>query len=471
METQNIEYKLQWRDEFLKEICGFANGQGGILYIGVNDNGEVVGVDKINELLEMLPNKVLTTMGIVVAVNLLEKDNLQYLEVRTEAHPYPINYKGSYYLRSGSTTQELKNNALNQFLLEKRGKTWDSVPQPYLDINDLDEASLHLFRKIAIRSQRMTETDLDGTRAQLLDRLHLTEGVYLKRAAALLFHSDPEKYITGACVKIGYFRTNTDLLYQDEIHGSLFHQVQQTIDLLTTKYMKSLIRYEDLQRIDELPIPRTALREALLNAIIHKFYGSGNPIQISVYEDKLMIYNAAVLPQNWTIETLLGKHNSEPANPDVANVFFRAGEIEAWGRGIERIVEACEAYGCPAPKWKLAGNGIWTVFYYKKSGEPLNEPLSDNNESKTVISAQKPSDLTENRSETVILEQKPSFPTPLVRAVYECICSNPKLKYRQLERELDVSESTILRAINWLKINGYINKDHSKINGQWQLTN
>lgn len=94
------------------------------------------------------------------------------------------------------------------------------------------------------------------------------------------------------------------------------------------------------------------------------------------------------------------------------------------------------------------------IFYYKKSGEPLNEPLSDNNESKTVISA-----------------QKPSFPTPLVRAVYECICSNPKLKYRQLERELDVSESTILRAINWLKINGYINKDHSKVNGQWQLTN
>ena len=111
------------------------------------------------------------------------------------------------------------------------------------------------------------------------------------------------------------------------------------------------------------------------------------------------------------------------------------------------------------------------IFYYKKSGEPLNEPLSDNNESKTVISAQKPSDLTGNGSETVILEQKPSFPTPLVRAVYECICSNPKLKYRQLERELDVSESTILRAINWLKINGYINKDHSKINGQWQLTN
>ena len=365
METQTVEYKQTWRDEFLKEICGLANAQGGTLFIGIDDKGNVCGINNAKELLETLPNKITMTMGIISAVNVLQKEGKDYLQIITDAHPYPINYKGIYYLRSGSTNQELKNNALNQFLLQKRGKTWDSVPQPYLESKDLDEQSIQIFQANALRSQRMNEADFVGTREHLLQKLHLYEGAYLKRAAALLFHPDPEVFITGAWVKIGYFQTNSDLLFQDEIHGSLFVQVKQIMDLLTTKYMKSIIRYEDIQRIDELPVPRTALREAVMNAVIHKFYGSGNPIQISIYEDKLMIYNSAILPAGWTTETLMGKHNSEPANPDIANAFFRAGDIEAWGRGIERIIDECHIYGCPTPEWKVTENGIWTTFYFK----------------------------------------------------------------------------------------------------------
>ena len=377
MENQNIEYKSQWKDEFLKEICAFANAQGGTLYVGIDDKGNVCGINNADTLLETLPNKITMTMGIVAAVNVLQKDGKNYLQIVTEPHPYPINYKGAYYVRSGSTSQELKNNALNQFLLQKRGKTWDSVPQPYLTSDDLDEQSIQIFRTNALRSQRMTEADFAGTREHLLQKLHLYEGSYLKRAAALLFHPDPETFVTGAWVKIGYFNTNTDLLYQDEIHGSLFVQVKQVLDLLTTKYMKSIIRYEDIQRIDELPVPRSALREAVMNAVIHKFYGSGNPIQISVYEDKLMIYNTAVLPIGWTTETLKGKHNSEPANPDIANAFFRAGDIEAWGRGIERIMDECKEYGCPCPEWKVTETGIWTTFHFKTTQKTTQKTILD----------------------------------------------------------------------------------------------
>ncbi|RCV62837.1 ATP-dependent DNA helicase RecG [Methanophagales archaeon] len=95
--------------------------------------------------------------------------------------------------------------------------------------------------------------------------------------------------------------------------------------------MRANISYDDLTRIEKYPFPRPALREALLNAVVHKDYSNGVPIQISVYDDKIVLWNDGQLPENWTIETLKQKHPSKPYNPDIANAFFRAGLIEAWG--------------------------------------------------------------------------------------------------------------------------------------------
>ena len=133
--------------------------------------------------------------------------------------------------------------------------------------------------------------------------------------------------------------------------------MKSTLDLISTKYLRATISYEGIQRIETLPIPREALREALLNAVVHKSYESLTPIQIGVYDDKLEIWNCGTLPEEWSIDTLLGKHRSRPYNPDIANVFFRAGEIEAWGRGVERIIMACKNAGYPEPKFKYDGGG------------------------------------------------------------------------------------------------------------------
>ena len=192
----------------------------------------------------------------------------------------PVSYKGQYHYRSGSTKQELKGAALNAFLLKKYGLHWDGVPVPNLLPESLEEKAFALFAKKAVKSKRLEDSVLQENRKSLLRKLHLVEGSYLKRAAALLFHEDPEQYVTGAYVKIGFFKTDSDLIYQDEIHGNLFQQVDKTIDLLLTKYMKAYISYEGLQRVERYLFPAPALREALLNAIIHKDYSSGVPIQI-----------------------------------------------------------------------------------------------------------------------------------------------------------------------------------------------
>lgn len=361
-ETQNTEYKSVWRDEYLKWICGFANAQGGTLYIGKDDNGNVVGLTNAKKLLEELPNKITTILGIVADVNLHETPQGDYIEIIVSPQPNPVNYKGEYHYRSGSTKQELKGNALDKFLLQKQGKHWDGVSIPNVSVADLKAETFDFFRKKGVKSKRLDEDVLSDTNEVLLDNLKLTDNGYLKRASVMLFHPDPEKFVSGAYIKIGFFRTDSDLLFQDEIHGNLFEQVEKTMDLLLTKYTKALISYEGLTRIETYEYPKDALREALLNAVAHKDYTGPYPIQISVYADKIMMWNYGRLPENWTVEDLLDKHSSQPRNPDIATAFFRSGYVESWGRGMDKMKNLCLEAKIPVPQFSCKGNDFWTVF-------------------------------------------------------------------------------------------------------------
>lgn len=120
-ENQNIEYKRIWKDEYLKWVCGFANAQGGKIFIGIDDDMVVVGVEHPHQLMEDIPNKIITTMGIVPEINHLEKEGKDIIEIVIEPTNIPISYKGSFYYRSGATKQELKGVALHQFILKKSG--------------------------------------------------------------------------------------------------------------------------------------------------------------------------------------------------------------------------------------------------------------------------------------------------------------------------------------------------------------
>jgi len=378
-ENQNNEWKKNWKDEYLKWICGFANAQGGTLYIGKDDIGNIVGINNAKKISEDIPNKIKNILGIVIDVNLHTENQKDYLEIITAPHPYPVNYKGQYHYRSGSTKLELTGDALNHFMLKKQGKNWDAVPVPNVVIDDLKRETLEYFRKLGIDCKRIDDSALKETTDKLIENLKLKEGNFLKRAAILLFHPDPEKYVTGAYVKIGFFQTNTELIFQDEIHGNLFEQAEKTIDIIFTKYIKAIISYEGIHRIETYEYPKEAIREAVLNALSHKNYASGIPIQISVYEDKIIIWNDGRLPENWTVEKLTQQHPSKPFNPDIANAFFRSGYIESWGRGTIKIVNMCLEAGLPKPIYNCQSadfqvnfqKDIYTESYLKTTG--INE--------------------------------------------------------------------------------------------------
>lgn len=236
------------------------------------------------------------------------------------------------------------------------------MPVPDVTVRDLRNDSFDIFREQAVRSKRMDRKDIDATNEQLLDSLNLLDNGQLKRAAILLFHHNPEKWIPEAYVKIGYFESDSELRYQDEIHGSLMSQADKVVDLIFTKYLKATISYQEVTRIETYPFPKDAIREAVFNAIAHKFYGALIPIQISVYADKLYIANDCIFPEDWTIEDLMGKHRSRPYNPLIANTFFRAGFIEAWGRGIEKIKDSCKEAGNPMPEYMIKHEDIMVMF-------------------------------------------------------------------------------------------------------------
>lgn len=287
-EDQNIEWKENWRDEYLKWICGFANAIGGKIYIGMDDNGKVVGISNAKKLLEDILNKVRDVLGVIVDVNLLEENGLEYIEIVVPPYSNPINYKGQYHYRSGSTKQELKGTALNRFILQRTGKNWDDFPVAGVKIEDLSAKALDRFRRQAARSNRVDANVLNDNIEHLLYDLRLIddETKQLSRAAVLLFHPDPEKYVRGAYIKIGFFRNDSeDLAFQDEVHGSLMEQIDKAMDLINTKYLIYGISYVGVSRHETPQFPIEALRESLMNCVAHKAYEDATLTQISVYPD------------------------------------------------------------------------------------------------------------------------------------------------------------------------------------------
>ena len=386
MESQNIEWKQNWKDEYLKWICGFANASGGKIYIGKDDYGNATGISNYKKLMDDIPNKVKDTLGIIIDINLLQENDKYFIEIVVPPSSYPVNYKGEYHYRSGSTKQQIKGAALNEFLLSKTGFKWDAVPVDDVTIEDLDKESFEIFRREALRSGRMTKDDLKMSDEELLDNLNLIDGGKLKRAAILLFHRNPEKWVTGAFTKVAYFGEGSDLRYYDEIHGSLLMQADKVVELIYLKYMKAMISYENVTRIEKYPLPKTAVREIFYNALIHSNYAALIPIQIRIHENEMMISNDCVFPIGWTAETLIERHRSIPYNPNIANTFFRAGYVETWGRGIQKVIEACEEDGVEIPTFKLHPEDIMVTFIFNNDDLQLTSNISNSDKMSELLS-------------------------------------------------------------------------------------
>ncbi len=376
-ESQNIEYKSTWRDEYLKWICGFANSNGGKLFIGIDDKGSVVGLENHNNLLEQLPNKFRDILGVYAEVNLKDENGKEYLEIIVPRYEVPISVRGKYYVRAGSTLQELSGLALNEFILRKTGKTWDDIPEQRATIDDIDGTIVQRFLKDAHKAKRINVED-DISVPKLLEKLRLIENGRIKRAAIILFGKDPGKFYSNLTVKIGKFGvSDADLKFHEVIEGNLIQLKDGIIENLNTKFFIRPIEFHGMQRVERDEYPVAAVREMILNALVHRNY-MGAPTQIRLYDTNFGIWNDGSLPEGITEEDLKITHPSKPRNPLIADVCFKAGYIDAWGRGTIKIIEACKENGFPEPVLKEEQGGFLSKIYKDRFSEDLLKKIGLN---------------------------------------------------------------------------------------------
>ena len=446
-ENQNIEYRESWKTDYLDELCSFANTNGGSLFVGVDDKGNVVGVNNAKKLLEDIPNQVKLGLNILADVNVHSKDGKEYVEIAVKPRDYPVNYKGEYYVRNGSTKQKLSGPSLTAFLTKKTGFRWEDVTVDNITVDDLDDESFKIFRREALRSGRMSKEELNISNEELLDKLHLMADGKLKRSAILLFYHDPSIIQNGSIVQIGRFGKGADILYQDVFEGSMINTADKVVDLIFLKYLKAKISFDKDIRIETYPYAREAIREAVYNAIIHNCYMYGMPIQIRIEDKQIIISNACILPDGWTIDKLSKAHYSAPYNPDMANVFYRAGYIEYWGRGIQKINDACKELGAEPPQFELIGYGL-RVYFKALESALFDDDLKDQNDT-----------LDDTLNDT------------LKSSIIALLGNDQSITQKELANKLNVSIITVKRKMDELKAAGIVERIGSKKTGHWVVKN
>lgn len=451
-ESQNIEYKESWRDEYLKWICGFANAHGGRIYIGVGDNKEVIGLPDAKKMMEDIPNKIVNYLGIVEDVNLLSEGEKEYIEIVVTPSNIPIAYKGTYHYRSGSTKQELKGLALQQFIMKKMGQSWDDIPVYGATIDDIDRRAIDYFLQCSIKAGRMDEDEANAPTESVLRNLGLiTPNGELKNSAILLFGKHVGQFFPSATFKIGRFHTDeSDLIVQDVIEGNIIQMASRVVDTLRTKYLHLPIHYEGLQRIEQLEIPEKALRELIYNAIAHKDY-AGPAIQMRIYDRSIELWNYGLLPEELTPADLLKKHSSYPRNHNIANVFYKAGFVESWGRGYKKIAEEFERAKLPFPTIEETGGGVLAIIQRRTVEDIITDRNGDVGDVSEI-------NVGDPRQAKLSVRQK---------VIVSIIRSNPTVSARQMSETLAVTSRTIERDLSAMQKAGIIRHEGSDNGGTW----
>ena len=495
-ELQNKEYKVTWKKEYLKEICGMANADGGKIFIGKDDDGNTVdlGVKETKNLLESIPNSIVQSMNYYnVSVDGKSDDTGHYIEIIVHKAESPVFYQGKMYKRIGTANFCLEGKDQQNAFIEVRNKTWDSTLVDEVSIKDLDEESFQIFREEAIKSGHISGKALES-REKILEELELVRNGKLTLAAVLLFHRRPSTVIPGSSVLIGKMRSDADVVSSDDIKGSLMMLSRDVLEIIRVKYLYALISYDMPTRIETYPYPFDALREAVFNALMHNDWSSGQSILIKVYDHKLYIQNRSILEENWTVEN----HKSRHINPLISNAFNKAGMVEKFGTGITKIIDACKSEGNPPPAFSTASDGLDfsvtfrasklycaleqyrsehddTIIDYKKVISDMEKIpyLEDDSLSGGVNSLNggvnslnggenSPSGGEKKSASRVSLEVIQRRKNLLV-----IVENNPKCTVPGLSEKAGIPYRTVERDISWLRKNSFIRRDGSDRKGVW----
>ncbi|MCF6158692.1 MAG: transcriptional regulator [wastewater metagenome] len=360
-ETEVIEFKENLNESFYKNIAAFANAEGGFILLGIDKNGQIKGMDSSSRFLEDLTNRIVNKLSVYPDIETYDTKGKRVIMVKVSRSSYPVSYEGRYYERVGNTTREMMPDKLQ--ILFSRGKPWDSLSGEF-SLKEIDVQTVQSFVNLAVETNRLSDASLNESPEMLLEKLDLLSEGKPTNGAVLLFWKNPQKYFINLCVRIGRFKTETTIIDDKWLKGNLFQQFEETI--ATLKQLIS-VRYEikGIQREDIWDYPIPVLREAVLNALIHRdYFNVANFILIKVYDDRIWVSNPGGLPEGITVDELKRPHKSYVRNPLIAKVFYLAGYIEHYGSGTVRMMEWMREAGLPEPDFKEEMGGF-SVYFHK----------------------------------------------------------------------------------------------------------
>jgi len=257
---------------------------------------------------------------------------------------------------------DLAGQELVHFLIRKSGISWDTLPGDY-SIDDIDPDTVRTFVRLAKRSNRL-DIDEEEPVDSILRRLALTVNGKLTNAAIMLFGKEPQRFFINTTTRVGRFKGRDIIIGDEEFSGNLIQQFTRTEErvksFIDVRYEISADAMQDsFQRKEIWDYPLLAIREALLNALIHRdYFNTDIQTQIRVYDDAIRFHNPGSLPQGITIEMLKTEHYSFLRNPLIAKIFYLAGFVERYGSGIGRIVDALAEAGLPEPEFQSDSFGF-----------------------------------------------------------------------------------------------------------------
>ncbi|MEO0136728.1 MAG: ATP-binding protein [candidate division WOR-3 bacterium] len=377
LESKKVDFKENFGESVLKTLCAFANTDGGEVVIGVNNEGEIIGFSFDNETLREITEKIVTKLGIHPDISLEREKGKPILRIKVNKSNIPISYNGKYYERIGNTTREMNSGRLKDFFL--RTKSWDTMITEGARFEDIDKESVKKFIRIARENGRLTIFDENSNIKNIFEHLKLSNKGKLTNAAIILFGKNPQRYFINAVTRIVRLKNETTIIGDRLIEGNLFKQVVEAEEAIKNFLG---VRYEikGLIRKEKWDYPITAIREALINALIHRDYFKWNvQTQIKIFDDYLWFFNIGGLPEGITLEQLKKPHSSVPRNPLIVHIFYLSGLIEEVGSGIGRIIQDIKFAKLPEPEFKEEMGGfsvyfrkdIYTEEYLRKLG--LNE--------------------------------------------------------------------------------------------------
>ncbi|HID15724.1 MAG TPA: transcriptional regulator [Candidatus Atribacteria bacterium] len=293
-------------------------------------------------------------------MNLEDRNGKYVLIITVQKSNVPISFNGRYYERVGNTTREMRNEKLKTFFLRKTN--WDAIVNPDATFEEINTETVKKFIKLAKDKGRLAYLDENTDIEEIFEHLKLSIDEKLTNGAVILFAKDPQRYFLNAVLRVIRLKGETTIIGDRMISGNLFNQVFQGEEAIK-QFLNVRYEIKEIVRKEIWDYPLEAIREGLVNALIHRDYFRWNvQTQVKIYDDYIWFYNIGGLPDGITLEQLNKPHPSVPRNPLLVHIFYLAGLIEEVGSGIGRIRDALNDAELPEAEFREEMEGFSVYF-------------------------------------------------------------------------------------------------------------